>query len=165
MEILIINVKSPLCKWHSDPRPETVTFQLIRLFTKFETLIPSLTFTELRVVSMEQLHGMACQQGIPTLPDNWFRPFFLIFLCILSRLCLMSFTSAFWFVSDSTRRNVWQSYRQVKYPILSTNRLFVRVSHILRISDILHTYLIQSRRERLNRFRRHVKRVYIFVII
>ena len=39
-------------KWHSDPWP-TVTSQPIRLSTNFMTLIPTLTFTELRVVSME----------------------------------------------------------------------------------------------------------------
>ena len=33
-------------KWHSDRRPVTVTSQPIRLFTKFMTWIPSLTFTE-----------------------------------------------------------------------------------------------------------------------
>ena len=41
-------------KWHSDPWP-TVTFQPIRLSTNFMTFIPSLTFTELWVVSMEHL--------------------------------------------------------------------------------------------------------------
>ena len=41
-------------KWHSDPWP-TVTSQPIRLSTNFMTFIPSLTFTELWVVSMEHL--------------------------------------------------------------------------------------------------------------
>ena len=42
-------------KWHSDPWPVIVTSQPIRLSTNFMTLIPSLTFTELRVISMEDL--------------------------------------------------------------------------------------------------------------
>ena len=41
-------------KWHSDPWP-TVASQPIRLSTNFMTLIPSLTFTNLWVVSMEHL--------------------------------------------------------------------------------------------------------------
>ena len=41
-------------KWHSDPWP-TVTSQSIRLSTNFLTLIPTLTFTELWVVSTEYL--------------------------------------------------------------------------------------------------------------
>ena len=41
-------------KWHFDPWP-TMTSQLIRLSTNFMTFIPSLTFTELWVVSMEHL--------------------------------------------------------------------------------------------------------------
>ena len=41
-------------KWHSDPWP-TVTSLPIRLSTNFMTFIPSLTFTELWVVSMEHL--------------------------------------------------------------------------------------------------------------
>ena len=41
-------------EWHSDPWP-TVTSQQIRLSTNFMTLIPSLTFTGLWVVSMEHL--------------------------------------------------------------------------------------------------------------
>ena len=39
----------------SDPRPVTMTSQPIRFFTNFMTWIPSLTFTESRVVSMEHL--------------------------------------------------------------------------------------------------------------
>ena len=39
-------------KWHSDPWPVTVTSQPIRLFTHVMTLIPSLIFLELRVISM-----------------------------------------------------------------------------------------------------------------
>ena len=41
-------------KWHSDPWP-TVTSQPIRLSRNLMTFIPSLTFTELWVVSMEHL--------------------------------------------------------------------------------------------------------------
>ena len=40
---------------HSDLWPTTVTFQPIKLSTNFTTLIPSLTFTELQVVSSEHL--------------------------------------------------------------------------------------------------------------
>ena len=61
-------------KWHSDPWP-TVTYLPIRLCTNFMTFIPSLTFTELWVVSMEAFAtGVASQQGTLTLPDTWFRP-------------------------------------------------------------------------------------------
>ena len=42
-------------KWHPDPWPVTVTFQPIRLSVNFMTLITSLTFVELRVVSMKHL--------------------------------------------------------------------------------------------------------------
>ena len=50
-----MNKFSTNVKYHSDPRPVTVTSQPIRLFTKFMKLIPSLTFPKLRVVSMEYL--------------------------------------------------------------------------------------------------------------
>ena len=53
-------------KWHSDPWP-TVTSQPIRLPTNFMTLIPSLTFTELWVVSMEHLQRvwLASRERLP----------------------------------------------------------------------------------------------------
>ena len=53
-------------KWHSDPRP-TVTSQTIRLSTNFMTFIPSLTFTELWVVSMEHLQRvwLASRERLP----------------------------------------------------------------------------------------------------
>ena len=53
-------------KWHSDPWP-TVTSQLIRLSTNFMTLIPSLTFTDLWVVSMEHLQRVlhASRERLP----------------------------------------------------------------------------------------------------
>ena len=55
-----------------------LTSQPIRLTTNFMTFIPSLTFTELWVVSMEHLQRVvASQQGTLTLPDTWFRPPFL----------------------------------------------------------------------------------------
>ena len=60
-------------KWHSDSWPVIVTSQPIRLSTNFMTLIPSLTFHELRVVSMEHFQR-ACQQGTLTFPDIWFPP-------------------------------------------------------------------------------------------
>ena len=40
---------------HSDPQPITMTSQLVRLFTNFITLISSLLFALLRVVSIEHL--------------------------------------------------------------------------------------------------------------
>ena len=53
-------------KWHSDPWP-TVTFQPIRLSTNFMTSIPSLTFTELWVVSKEHLQRvwLASRERLP----------------------------------------------------------------------------------------------------
>ena len=51
--LLLTNVK-----WHSCPRPVTVNFQPIRLFTNYMTLIPSLTFTKIRMVSVEHLQRM-----------------------------------------------------------------------------------------------------------
>ena len=53
-------------KWHSDSWP-TVTSQPIRLSTNFMTLISSLTFTELWVVSMEHLKRMwhASRERLP----------------------------------------------------------------------------------------------------
>ena len=53
-------------KWHSDPWP-TVTSLLIRLSTNFMTFIPSLTFTELWVVSMEHLQRvwLASRERLP----------------------------------------------------------------------------------------------------
>ena len=54
-------------KWHSDPWPVTVTSQPPRLSTNFITLIPGLTFTELRVVSMEHLQQvlLASRERLP----------------------------------------------------------------------------------------------------
>ena len=51
---------------HSDPWP-TVASQPIRLSTNFMTFIPSLTFTELRVVSMEHLQRvwLASRERLP----------------------------------------------------------------------------------------------------
>ena len=53
-------------KWLSDPWP-TVTSQPIRLSTNFMTLIPSLTFTELWVVSIEHLQRVwhASRERLP----------------------------------------------------------------------------------------------------
>ena len=52
--------------WYSDPWP-TVTSQPIRLSTYFMTLIPSLTFTELWVDSMEHLQRVwhASREHLP----------------------------------------------------------------------------------------------------
>ena len=54
-------------KCHSDPRPNTMTSQSITLFTNSMTLIPSLTFTELRVASMEDLQWVwhASRERLP----------------------------------------------------------------------------------------------------
>ena len=53
-------------KWHSDPWP-TVTFQQIRLSTNSIALIPTLTFTESWVVSIEHLQRMwhASRERLP----------------------------------------------------------------------------------------------------
>ena len=53
-------------KWHSDPWP-TVTSLPIGLSTNFMTFIPSLTFTELWVVSMEHLQRvwLASRERLP----------------------------------------------------------------------------------------------------
>ena len=53
-------------KWHSDPWP-TVTSLPIRLPTNFMTFIPSLTFTELSVVSVEHLQRvwLASRERLP----------------------------------------------------------------------------------------------------
>ena len=54
-------------EWHSDPRPATVTSIPIRLYTNFMTLIPSLTFDQFQVVSMEHLQRMwhAIRERLP----------------------------------------------------------------------------------------------------
>ena len=60
-EVSLTNVK-----WHSDPWP-TVTTEPIRLSTNLMTLIPTLTFIELRVVSMEHLQWVwhASRERLP----------------------------------------------------------------------------------------------------
>ena len=54
-------------KWHSDSWPVTVTSKPIRIFSNFMTVKPSLTFIELRVVSMEHLQRMwnAIRERLP----------------------------------------------------------------------------------------------------
>ena len=82
---------------HSDPRPVTVTSQLIRLFTKSMTLIPNLTITELRVVSMEHLQWVlhASREHLPFQTPG-FVPFWDFLMLQLLRpvfpnlLCLFS---------------------------------------------------------------------------
>ena len=54
-------------KWRSDPWPFTVTPQLIILSTNFMTMIPRLTFNDLRVVSMEHLQ-LVCHASRERLP-------------------------------------------------------------------------------------------------
>ena len=53
--------------WYSDPWPVKVTSKPIRRSTNFMTLIPSLNFIELRVVSMEHLQWLwhACRERLP----------------------------------------------------------------------------------------------------
>ena len=53
--------------WHSDPWPATVTAMPVRPFTNSMTLIPSLTLTEIRVVSMERLQRV-CHANRERLP-------------------------------------------------------------------------------------------------
>ena len=52
---------------HSESRPYTVTFLPVILSTDFITFIPSLTFTELRVVSMVHLQRVwhASRESLP----------------------------------------------------------------------------------------------------
>ena len=98
-------------KWPFDPWP-TVTSQPIRLFINIMTLIPSLTFTELWVVSMENLQqaryvsweylpsghlgpspflGFAC---VPIV-DTWFLELALSLLNFSPWIPLGTFLSAF----------------------------------------------------------------------
>ena len=66
-------------KWHCDSWPGTVTSRPIRLSTNFMTLIPSLNFTELRVVSMEHFQRVwhASRERLPLrTPD------FVLFECL-----------------------------------------------------------------------------------
>ena len=96
-------------KCHSDPRPATANSIPIRLLTNFITMIPNLTFTELRVVSMEHLQGMwhaswdrlpfqtsgsvpfgtylCSKQVLPNL--CLFSTFHLKYPSVLSRFCLL----------------------------------------------------------------------------
>ena len=62
-----VSLSRMLIKWHSDPWP-TETSQPIRLSANFMTLIPNLTFIELRVVSMEHLQRMwhASRERLPS---------------------------------------------------------------------------------------------------
>ena len=55
-------------RWYSDPWPVTVTSQPIRLSSNFMTLIPGLTFIEIRVVSMEHLQRvwLASRERLPS---------------------------------------------------------------------------------------------------
>ena len=82
-------------KWHSHPLP-TATFQPISLATNFVTFIPSLTFTELWVVSRENLQRVwhASRERLPFRTPGSF-PFFGTCLCSncwdqISRTCLYS---------------------------------------------------------------------------
>ena len=70
MKILFSNMKDPPLmnvKCHSDSHKFTVTFQPIRMFTNFMTLIPSLTITELRVVYIWHLQRVldASRERLP----------------------------------------------------------------------------------------------------
>ena len=56
-----------MLNWHSDTWPVTVTSEPIRLSTNFITLMPGLTFTELRVISMYNLQWvwLASRECLP----------------------------------------------------------------------------------------------------
>ena len=102
-------------KWHSDPWP-TVTSLPIRLSTNFMTFIPSLTFTELWVVSMEHLQRvwLASRERF-TLPDTWFRPQFwdLLMLQLLR--------------PNSSNLPCLYSTFHLEYPLVLSRFYFVRV--------------------------------------
>ena len=74
-------------KWHSDPWP-TVTSLPIRLSTNFMTFIPSLTFTELWVVSMEHLQRvwLASRERLP-FRTPLYSTFHLEYPLVLPRFC------------------------------------------------------------------------------
>ena len=94
--------------WHFYPLPVTVTSQPIMLSTNFMILILRLTFTELRVVSMEHLQRVwhASRESLPFRPPFWdmlmlqllkpdfpilprlFSTFLLEYPSVLSRFCL-----------------------------------------------------------------------------
>ena len=73
-------------KWHSDPWP-TVTSLPIRLSTNFMTFIPSLTFTELWVVSMEHLQRvwLASRERLPFRTPGSVPPFWDLLMLQLLR--------------------------------------------------------------------------------
>ena len=73
-------------KWHSDPSP-TVTSQPIRLSTNFMTLIPTLTFTESWVVSMEHLQRLwhASRERLPFRTPSSVPPFWDLLVLQLLR--------------------------------------------------------------------------------
>ena len=105
-------------KWHSDPWP-TVTSLPIRLSTNFMTFIPSLTFTELWVVSHGAFAtGVASQQGTLTLPDTWFRPPFwdLLMLQLLR--------------PNSSNLPCLYSTFHLEYPLVLSRFYFVSRRHI-----------------------------------
>ena len=65
--LAVWNLPLTNAKWHSDPWPVKVTSQPIRLSTNFMILIPSLTFTDLRVVFIEHLQRVwhASRERLP----------------------------------------------------------------------------------------------------
>ena len=74
--------------WHPDPWPFTVTSQPIRLSTNCMTLMPSLTLTELQVVSMEHMwrvwHASRERNAIPIRTPGYARlPCFASYLDLL----------------------------------------------------------------------------------
>ena len=141
MGILLSRMSRPLrnFKCHSDPWPVDVTSQPIRLSANFMTLIPSLTFTELRVVSMERLQrGVASRQGTVqrfafrtpgTVPLFWgflqlLRPVLPNLPCFFSTIHLKypSVLSRFSLeksYSKEKREMIWRS-RMIKTPKLKT---------------------------------------------
>ena len=74
-------------KWHSDLCQVTMTSQPIRLSTNFMTLMPSLTFTDLRMVSMKYLQRMwhASRERLPFWTPCSAPPF--LGTCLLSNGC------------------------------------------------------------------------------
>ena len=69
-------------KWHSDPWPGTVTSEPIRLFTNSMTLIPSLIFSEKRLVFMKHVQRVwHASRRTLILSNTWSPPFFETGLC------------------------------------------------------------------------------------
>ena len=77
-------------KLHSYPWPVIVTLQPIIIFTNFTTLMPSLTFTELRMVSMALLTWFASMERLPFRTTGYLPPFSDLLMLQLLRLVFSS---------------------------------------------------------------------------